>query len=289
MEPKPKKSAEAMKPYSYGAAIAVAALFLLSAPASAQSLAPPSIDENSWHFSITPYLFLPLRTTGTSTVADGDVDLDLNLIDVFKLLNGALSGRVEAWRGDFGLAVEGYFVALGDDASFDLPGPGSGRAGVDVNVRQAFVDLLVAYRALDGRYDDTGRRYALEGFAGARYNSLTQDIEANASFGPDLGFQTSLGGTEDWWEPVIGARGIVQISDRWTGAVLADFGGFGVGGDDLQWKVRGGADYRPWEQTSLRFGWQVYGIDYSTNRSDGTFAYDVLQTGPYLAATYQFQ
>lgn len=81
----------------------------------------------------------------------------------------------------------------------------------------------------------------------------------------------------------------MQISDRWSGAVLADFGGFGINDDDLQWKVRAGADYRPWDRSSFRFAWQFYGIDYSTNRSDGKFAYDVFQTGPYLAYTYQFQ
>ena len=271
------------------AAATVAAVSLLSAPAMAQSLAPPTLDEEKWHFSITPYLFLPVSTTGTSTVAGGDVDLDMNLWDILKLLNGAISGRVEAWHGDFGLAVEGYFVAIGDDTSIELPGPGSGRVDVDVKIRQAYADLLGAYRLLNGVYDEDGHRYALEGFAGARYNSLTQDIDATANFGPSLGFQQSIGGTEDWWEPVIGVRGIVQISERWTGAVLADFGGFGVGGDHLQWKVRIGADYHPWEQSSLRFGWQFYGIDYSTNRSDGKFAYDIFQTGPYLAFTYQFQ
>ena len=62
-----------------------------------------------------------------------------------------------------------------------------------------------------------------------------------------------------------------------------------VGGDDLQWRVLGVVGYRPWENTSLKFGRQFYGIDFSTNRSDGKFAYDVVQTGPYLALTYQFQ
>ncbi len=278
-----------MQPQSSAAVAAAVVMSLLSAPAMGQSLAPPALDEEQWHFSITPFLFLPVSTTGTSTVAGGDVDLDMNLRDILKLLNGAISGRVEAWHGDFGLAVEGYFVAIGDESSIELPGPGSGRLDVDVKIRQAYADLLGAYRVLDGTYDEAGRRYALEGFVGARYNSLTQDIDATANFGPSLGFQKSIGGTEDWWEPVVGVRGIIQISERWTGAVLADFGGFGVGGDDLQWKVRVGADYRPWEQSSLRFGWQFYGIDYSANRSDGKFAYDIFQTGPYLAFTYQFQ
>jgi hypothetical protein len=52
---------------------------------------------------MTPYLFLPVSTTGTSTVAGGSVDLDLSLKDVLKHLNFAVSGRAEAWKGDFGL------------------------------------------------------------------------------------------------------------------------------------------------------------------------------------------
>lgn len=160
-------------------AAALAVITVVSAPAMAQSLAPPSIDEEAWHFSITPFLFLPVYTTGTSTVAGQDVDIDLNLWDVLKVLNGAISGRAEAWRGDFGLAVEGYFVALGDDTSIGLPG--SAHVDVDVNIRQAYVDLLGGYRVLDGTYDDAGHRYAIEGFAGARYNSLTQDIDVNGN------------------------------------------------------------------------------------------------------------
>lgn len=289
--PRSGRNSKAMKPISSLPGGTIAVLSLLSGPAMGQSLAPPTVDEKTWHFSITPYLFLPVSTTGTSTVAGQDVDLDLNLMDVLKVLNGAISGRAEAWNGDFGLAVEGYFVALGDDTSIGLPGPGTGHVDVEVRVRQAYVDLLGGYRVLEGTYDEAGRRYAIEGFAGARYNSLTQDVDVNgnADLGPGLDFQRSLGGTEDWWEPVIGARGLVQISERWTGAVLADFGGFGVNDDDLQWKVRAGVDYRPWVQTSIRFGWQFYGISYATNRSDGKFVYDVFQTGPYLAFTYQFQ
>jgi len=125
--------------------------------------------------------------------------------------------------------------------------------------------------------------------AGARYNKLKQEIDASVDIGPDPGVQTELGGTETWWEPVIGVRGAIELSERWSAALMADFGGFGVGGDDLQWKVLGGVDYRPWENTSLKFGWQFYGIDFSTNKSDGKFAYDGFQTGPYVAFTYQFQ
>ncbi len=272
---------------------AVTALMLFTTQALAQSLAPANFDDDAWRFSFTPYLFLPVTTKGTSTVAGVEADVDLDLGDVLDLLNGAVSGRAEAWRNNFGLVVEGYYVSIGGDGSIDTPGPAPGSLGADVQVDQVFVDLLGAYRIAQGTYDDSGLRYALDVQAGARYNSLKQDVDGgfNVDIGPGIGRQASLGGTETWWEPVVGLRGMTELSKSWTGAMLADFGGFGVNGDDLQWKVRLGASHRPfdWQQTALGFGWQFYGIDFSTSRDDGRFGYDIFQMGPFLTFNYQFQ
>lgn len=269
------------------------AAVLATTQAMAQSLGPPSLDDNAWRFSITPYAFLPVRTTGTATVAGADANVDLDLGDVIDVLNGALAARAEAWRGNFGLVVEGYYVSIGGSGSVETPGPVGGRLGVDVDVEQVFIDLLAAYRVARGTYGAAGRRYAFDVQAGARFNSLRQDVTArlDLDISPGIGFQRGFGGTETWWEPVVGLRGVAELDENWTVGVHADFGGFGVNGDRLQWKVRLGADYRPgsWQQASFRLGWQFYGIDFSTTRSDGRFAYDVFQTGPFLAFTYQFQ
>jgi len=261
-----------------------------SGVAFADPLGLRGASDDEWRFTVTPYLFLPVSTTGTSTVAGGSVDLDLSLKDVLKHLDFAVSGRGEAWKGDFGIIVDTYYVNIGGDESIGLPGPAGGTVGIDVDVRQFWFDLLGAYRVAHGAYDETGRRYSIDLQAGVRYNRLRQKVDADVSvdIGPGVGFQTTLGGTEDWFEPVVGVRGAVELSDRWTFAAKADFGGFGISGDHLQWKVITGFDYRPWDQTSIKLGWQFYGIDYSTNRSDGKFAYDVFQTGPYLGMSYHF-
>ncbi len=279
-----------LKIYLRGAGAACLAALMIgpSGMAFANPLGPSGASDDEWRFTVSPYLFLPVSTTGTSTVAGGTVDLDLSLKDVLKHLDFALSGRAEAWKGDFGLIIDAYYVNIGGNESIGLPAGGT--IGVDVDVRQFWFDLLGAYRVAHGAYDETGRRYAIDLQAGVRYAGLRQKVDADLSFdiGPGDGFQTSLGGTEEWFEPVVGVRGTVELSDRWTFAARADFGGFGVSGDNLQWKVVTGLDYRAWERTSVRFGWMFYGIDYSTNRSDGKFAYDVFQTGPYMALTHRF-
>ncbi|MCZ6862731.1 MAG: hypothetical protein O7I42_21110 [Alphaproteobacteria bacterium] len=271
-----------------GAAGLAALMIGQSGIAFADPLGLGGKSDDEWRFSVQPYLFAPVSTTGTSTVAGGSVDLDLNLKDLLNYLNFMASGRVEAWKGDFGLIIDAYYVNIGGDETIGLPAGGT--VGVDVDMKQFWFDLLGAYRVAHGAYDETGRRYAIDLQAGVRYNRLRQEIDADVSvdIGPRAGFQKSLGGTEDWFEPVVGVRGMAQISDRWTIGARADFGGFGVGDDDLQWKVIAGFDYRAWERTSVKFGWQFYGIDYSTNRSDGKFAYDVFMTGPYMALTFRF-
>lgn len=264
---------------------------LLHNPAAAQTLSLLG-ETDDWRVSVAPYLFLPVTTTGTSTIAGVTADVDLDLSDVLEALNFAASTRFEVWKGDFGLMSDFYYVNLSGGSTVGLPGPGAGTARVDIKTKQGWASVLAGYRFLDGSYDSNSgkRRYTFDAGAGFRYNVLRQEVNANLNIdiGPGFGFQRKLGGTETWFEPVISLRGAAEISERWTLAARADIGGFGVGGDDLQWVVLAGADYRPWDSTSIRIGWQFYGIDFSTNRADGKFAYDVFQTGPYMGLDFRF-
>ena len=105
-------------------AILVCGAFPVGVLAQETDLSPAAPDEV--RFSITPYLFLPVSTTGTSTVAGGTADIDLDLGDVFGVLRFAGSLRSELWRGDFGLILDGYYVNLNQTARFTLPGPLAG-------------------------------------------------------------------------------------------------------------------------------------------------------------------
>ena len=67
-------------------AMIIAATAILSASAAADPLTPRSMNDDEWRFSISPYAFVPVSTTGTSTVAGGEVDLDFGLSDALDLL-----------------------------------------------------------------------------------------------------------------------------------------------------------------------------------------------------------
>ena len=251
--------------------------FGLAASATAE---PAALQfSNDWKHDLTAYAFLPFSSEGTSVVAGQSVPIDLDLSDALDLLDFAVSGRYEGWKGDFGLVVDLNYLSLSADSS--LPGPAGGSASVDIE--QYWVGLLGAYRVASGKIGGTNRRYSIDVQGGARYNHLKQ--EANIS-GPGPGMK--LGGTANWWEPVIGVRAIWEINDRWTGAVLADAGGFGVNDSELQWSATLGFDYQINESSSLKLGVRYYSIDYAGSLSDGDFEYDVTQVGPFIGYSYSF-
>jgi hypothetical protein len=261
--------------------IGVGLLTLSAAQANADPLPIPGESETGWRHSLEIVSFAPISTTGSSTIAGRTVPVDMNLRDVLEVLDFALEGRYEAWNGDFGVILDANYVGIGDDGPFPAPAGST----FSVNVRQKWLGLLAAYRVVDGTYGANNQRFTVDLQGGARYNSLRQEIIVRTPGGP----LPTVGGDESWWEPVIGARGMWRLNDKWTTVASLNLGGFGAGGNDLQIGANLGFDYRPWERTSLVFGYRYYSIDYSTTLSGGTFAYDSSQHGPYFGVKIRFK
>ena len=227
------------------------------------------------------YLFAPVSTTGTSIVAGQAADIDMNLSDALDVLDFTISGRYERWNLDWGLIIEGNHLGISDEASVTLSGPVG--AGLDVNVEteQNWLSVMGAYRFGRGT-TETGRSYIFDVSAGLRYNYLRQDVK-----GP-LGNTRKLGGTETWFEPVIGARAAMALTDGWATAIILDASGFGVKDNDLQFSASWAFSKAITDRVSVRFGYRYYSMDFETYRSDGRFGYDVEQHGPFIGIGYSF-
>ena len=231
---------------------------------------------------------MPFSIEGTSVVAGTGIALDLDFSDAIDLLDFAIAARTEFWNGDWGIIADLYYVDLGMDGQADLPGPGGGTADVDINITQKWAALMGSYRFAHGTYGPSNRSFAWDAAAGVRWNSIKQKVDADVDVGNGSGVQTSLGGTETWWEPTVMLRGAYDVAEKWTIGGRVELGGFGVNDDKLQYTAVLGADWHKWENVSLKFGYVFYGIDYETDRSDGAFEYDVDQHGPFIGATIRF-
>ncbi|MBT3142816.1 hypothetical protein [Falsiruegeria litorea] len=259
----------------------VTILFALSAAVvSAQSMPGRGQSDTDWRYSLGLYSFLPLSTTGTSTLSGTTVPVDLDLKDVLDLLDFALAGRFEAWSGNLGLIADVNYVSIGADGPLaSTPG-----ATYSLKVRQKWLAFLAAYRVADGTYGANNQRYTVDVQGGARLNSLRQTLNVTTSGGA----LPTVGGDKTWVEPVIGARGMWRLNDRWTTVGSINLGGFGAGGNDLQVEAKLGFDFQPWDNTSIEFGYQYYSIDFSTTLSNGVMAYDTAQHGPYVGVKFLF-
>ncbi len=251
-----------------------------AATVSAQSMPARGQSETDWRYSLGLFSFLPVSTTGTSTISGRSVPLDLDLSDVLSLLDFALAGKFEAWNDNLGLIVDANYVSIGADG----PLPGTPAATFSVNVRQKWLALLVAYRVADGTYGANNQRFTFDVQGGARWNSLRQTLKVTTTGGA----LPTAGGDKDWVEAVIGARGMWRLNDKWTTIASIDLGGFGAGGNKLQVGAKLGLDVQPWDNTSIEFGYQYYSMDFSTTLSTGVMAYDTTQHGPYVGVKFFF-
>ena len=253
------------------AALLLSAAILPAAQVSAQSLAAPGQTESDseWRHAAGIYMFAPLSTSGTSTVGGVSAGIDMDLSDILDVLDFAAAGRYEAWKGDWGIIFDANYAGIEETSPLGI-------GNIQVNVRQKWAALLAAYRVSHG-ISGNGQPYAIDVQGGVRWNSIKQTIQ---TAGP------TIGSDEGWVEPVIGFRGMWRLNDRWTTIASADFGGFGAGGNDLQYSLNLGFDYQPWDNTALTFGYRYLSVDFSTD--GGNFAYDMDQHGPYIGVKFFF-
>ncbi|ASP35643.1 hypothetical protein CHH27_22360 [Labrenzia sp. VG12] len=244
-----------------------------------------------WTFELGAYGFIPVSVEGTSVVDGGAVDLDMDLGDVLELLDFAISGRGEAWRARdvndgsaFGFVLDAQYVNLG--LKNQGIGPASGGT-VKADIRQGIIDAMLGYRfASLSPGSDTSQRLEFDVTAGARYNFLRQKIDVRP--GLPAPFTANLGEDKHWVSPVVGARANFVLNDRWNFVLRGDMSGFGVSGENLSWSLNGIAGYRLTERATMRLGYRVYDIDYSSGTGSNKFAYDITQHGPYAGLSFRW-
>ena len=88
----------------------------------------------------------------------------------------------------------------------------------------------------------------------------------------------------DWVDPIVGVRGAIALSERWTLSGFTDVGGFD-GSSDLSWEVYGGANYAFAERWAGAIGYRYMSILYEASERA---TLDIEVQGPVLGITYKF-
>ena len=241
------------------------------------------ISSEKWDFQLTPY-FWAANVKGDATLRGRTGPVDVSFSDLLENLDIAFMGRVEAWKGKWGLFFDGLYMDLG--AKFSTP---PGLVSADIDVKMTMLEFGLGYRLWEtGLGRDNNQKLSFDLLGGGRYMNLEGEVDVRTN-GPLSGLGLPLGRTfgrrEEWVDPIIGGRLRWDINDKLAAAVRTDFGGFDIGeGSKLTWNFLAGIDYKLSKKWSFKAGYRIFDMDYSS----GNFGLDAQFRGPIVGASYNF-
>jgi len=235
-------------------------------PAPAGAAAPP----NPWAATLELYGFVPIRTTGSTTVRGFTADTDLWLGDLIPLIQMTASARGSLEQGRFGLLADLSYNRIGDSlARTTARGLLTGKAEVTSNL--GIYDIALRYRlgARESAVAAPGS-WSVIPYAGVRIVDAALGVDAqlqgNGPFGLQLQRQGELSHT--WAQPLLGTQASVFLSPRLRAFGRADIGGFGLGGaQDLSGNAQLGLGYAVGNSTDLNLSWRYMGLAYDNGAS----------------------
>jgi hypothetical protein len=218
----------------------------------------PAAETNKWTFDVSLY-GLAAGMSGDVGIGPVNADVDFGFDKVWDNLDFAMMGKMRVGYERWALNADVVYMDLG-----------ASKNGVTVDMKQWMVEPSLSYTVCKG----------FEALAGVRYNNLNAEI----SGGP-LGRNPS--GTQDWWDPIVGANLSLPLGKKFSFSVRGDIGGFGVG-SDLTWQA---FPYFGWQFAkwgSLQLGYRWLYMNYETGSGASRFKYDMLIQGPQLGFTFHF-
>lgn len=216
---------------------------------------------NPWTLDVSLY-GLAAGMSGDVTVRGFTSDLDVGFDKVWDNLEFCAMGTVRVGYERWALNTDVIFMGLG-----------ASKGGISADLDQWVVEPSLSYRFCQ----------EFEVLAGARYNNISGELR-----GPGI-LPTPVvpTGTQEWWDPIVGANVRLPLFSKLSFNVRGDIGGFGVG-SDLTWQA---FPYLSWQFTrlaSLQAGYRWVYTDYETGSGLRRFAYDVLTQGPQVGFTLHF-
>ncbi len=230
---------------------------------------PPVPPEKAWYLTVAAYGWLS-AVEGDTGIGPVVASADTSINDLLDDFEGAAMLYLEAGCDRWSFGLDLIWGKTGDGSTLKR---GPFRGSVDWEQEQAIITGRIQYAVVK---NDTTR---VDLFAGGRWMYLDVQIDINTNLGPGRGF----GITEDWIDPIVGARVIHDLSDKCFVQLMGDVGGFGAN-SDLTWQALVGLGFKLTPNVSTVLGYRALGIDYN---KDG-FLLDTISHGPIIGLSYTF-
>ena len=245
--------------------------------------------ESGWEFSVAPYLWA-ISMDGSVTVRGFEADVDASFNDLLDEMNFGFMLAYEARKDHWGLWGNTIYSNLGNS---DVDGP-AGFAEIDPTVTAFWQELGGFYRMGTWELTDSSNKktpsVTVDTFLGVRYTYLDTKIDFKFD-GPFRSFRRNVDEDKSWWEPLIGARTIWDLNERWVFTLAGDMGGAAFG-SDFAWSTSGliGYQFNLFGEDNARFfaGYRALSQDYTDGSGNDKFEWDVTLHGPILGLGIRF-
>jgi hypothetical protein len=241
-------------------------LVLLASPASAQTNTEPPA---GWIFTLSPYVWFS-GLSGDVTTRSGSESFSADFGDIFSTMKFSAMGLFEARRGRFSLVFDTLYLNL--QQGVPVPGFG-GYSGASARTQSAEISAIGLYTV----YERPAGRIELGG--GVRAWWFDTELKLDAGLLP----ARTVDNTTSWVDPVISARGVLRLSERFLVTAYGDIGGFGVG-SEFTWQAFATLDWRITDSISASAGFRWIHIDYESGGKD----IKLDMAGPIIGASFRF-
>jgi len=239
---------------------------------------------DKWNIEFTPY-FWAAELKGDATLRGRTGPAEVSFSDLLDNLDIAFMGRLEAWKGECGLFLDGLYMDLG--AEFSTP---QGLVSADIDVKMTMLEFGIGHRLLETTVgQDNNQKLSFDLLGGGRYMNLEGEVDIVP--GGPLGVLPgrTFGRREEWVDPFIGGRLRWDLNDKLAAVVRTDFGGFDIGeGSNLTWNLLAGIDYKLSKKISLKAGYRIFDLDYESGGGNKEFGLDAQFRGPIFGLTILF-
>lgn len=278
----------------------------------------PLLPPPGWRFDFEPYLFVPFKVQGDVFFGRGrrvlfpnrpgeilpnsgfNLNVDARFSDITSNLTNifGISGRVQAWNGDFGIVADGLYVNTKFNSSSD-GGVLTLRDRIDIPVPGFELDTqtTISSFALAGSYrivtvplrtvtdpSNPSNYYpaiSFEALAGARYASVFQSVDFEN--GPDFEF---FGNKVN---PMVGGTVKLLLNDKFALYFRGDTSGFGDNPIRQYYNLHAGIDWKFSGSFALRLAYRINQIEFvKKGVLDGDNGLRLRSEGVQLGVAWQF-
>jgi hypothetical protein len=247
---------------------------LLAVPQAWSAEASP----DGWQFAGSLYLWAP--DIKGETVAGPDIEIDFDTI--IENLDLVYMGNLGARKGKWSLLADVIYMDLEDDSDSTLFQGPLGNLTLtltDVAMEAWIVTPIVAYNIVHTDSLD------LNLLAGARYFWLETTVKTKTEH-RILNETTRFSATEsgDVWDGIVGARGSINLNDKWSLPFHFDVG---TGDTDLTWQAVALVMYNV-GRWNVALGYRHLEWDFDDSNTGGDVFDDLYISGPIFGVEYSF-